>query len=147
MKIDKTVTSPIPVNRAFEYLSDFTTTEQWDPGTVRTVRLTGHGSTGTTYRNTSRFLGRETELIYRVTEYEANSRISLSGENDTVVAHDTMTFTPTPDGGTSVRYEAQFAMKGWARIIGPLLTPAFIRLGKKGAERMHETLRSLESTD
>ena len=50
---------------------------------------------------------------------------------------------PTADGGTSVRYQAEFLMKGWARIIGPLLTPAFARLGRKGATQMHEALDRL----
>ena len=44
----------------FAYLSDFTTTTEWDPGTVRTTRESGDGGIGTRYRNVSRFLGRET---------------------------------------------------------------------------------------
>ena len=143
MKIDKMVTGPVPVPTAFAYLADFTNTEQWDPGTVRTARVSGDGGVGTTYANTSKFLGRETESTYVVTEYEPGVRIVLRGENKTVVAHDTMSFAPTADGGTSVRYQAEFLMKGWARIIGPLLTPAFARLGRKGATQMHEALDRL----
>lgn len=145
MKIDKMVTGPVPVSTAFAFLADFTNTEKWDPGTVRTVRVSGDGDVGTTYANTSQFLGRETELTYVVTEYEPEVRIVLRGENKTVVAHDTMSFAPTADGGTSVRYQAEFLMKGWARLIGPLLTPAFAQLGKKGAKQMNEALNRLGS--
>ncbi len=51
--------------RVFAYLADFTHTEEWDPGTVRTHRVSGDGGVGTTYANTSRFLGRETDLNLR----------------------------------------------------------------------------------
>ena len=64
MRIERTVTTPTPLPTVFAYLSDFTTTTEWDPGTVRTVRESGNGGTGTRYRNTSRFAGRETELVY-----------------------------------------------------------------------------------
>ena len=37
----------------FAYLSDFTTTNEWDPGTVSTERVSGDGGVGTTYHNTS----------------------------------------------------------------------------------------------
>ena len=147
MKIDKTVTSQVSMSTAFSFLADFANTEQWDPGTMRTVRVSGDGGVGTTYANTSRFLGRDTELTYVVTSYEPDVRIVLRGENKTVVAHDTMTFSPTGDGGTSVRYEAEFLMKGWSRLIAPLLAPAFARLGKNGAKQMKDALDRLESLD
>lgn len=60
MKIDKTITGPVPASTAFEFLADFRSTEEWDPGTVRTERLSGDGGFGTRYANTSKFLGRET---------------------------------------------------------------------------------------
>ena len=37
-------------DRVFEYLSDFTTTTEWDPGTVA-ERVSGDGGVGTTYRS------------------------------------------------------------------------------------------------
>lgn len=146
MKIDKTVQTTAPVDQVFAFLADFTTTEQWDPGTVRTRRVSGDGGEGTTYANTSRFLGRETELTYVVTEHRPNERISLRGENKTVIAHDTMTITASADG-TQVRYEADFQLKGWARLTAPFLAPAFAKLGNDGAREMHKVLDRLASVD
>jgi uncharacterized protein YndB with AHSA1/START domain len=127
------VTVDRPVDRVFRYLSDFTTTNEWDPGTVRTTREEGDGGVGTRYHNVSTFLGRRTELTYVVEELAPNRRVRLRGENKTVVAHDVMTFMTTPSGGTTVAYRAEFEMKGLAKLVAPLLGPAFRKLGD-GAE-------------
>ena len=143
MKIDRTVETSAPTAEVFDFLADFTNTEEWDPGTVRTDRISGNGGVGTAYANTSRFLGRNTDLTYVVEIYEPGKRVRLRGENKTVVAHDTMTFVPTATGGTSVRYVAEFDLKGMARMVAPLLTPAFTRLGDSASEQMRATLDRL----
>jgi carbon monoxide dehydrogenase subunit G len=143
MRIDRTVETSAPTSEVFDFLADFTNTEHWDPGTVRTDRISGNGGVGTTYANTSRFLGRNTDLTYMVEIYEPGKRIVLRGENKTVVAHDTMTFVPTATGGTSVRYVAEFDLKGMAKMVAPLLTPAFTRLGDAASDQMRATLDRL----
>lgn len=129
MDIRRTMTLSRPPAEVFAYLQDFTTTIEWDPGTVSTTLVTGDGGVGTRYHNVSRFLGRETELVYVVEEADAPRRLRLRGENKTVVAHDTMTLAPTPSGDTELTYHARFDFKGAARLAAPLLTPAFKRLG------------------
>jgi uncharacterized protein YndB with AHSA1/START domain len=129
MLIVRTVTVDTRVAQAFAYLSDFTTTTEWDPGTVRTTHQAGDGGVGTRYHNVSRFLGRETELTYVVEELAPGRLLRLRGENRTIVAHDTMTFEPTASGGTSITYRAEFELKGLVRLAAPLLRPAFRRLG------------------
>jgi len=143
MRIDRTVETSAPTAQVFDFLADFTNTEEWDPGTVRTDRISGNGGVGTAYANTSRFLGRNTDLTYVVEIYEPGKRVRLRGENKTVVAHDTMTFVPTATGGTSVRYVAEFELKGMAKMVAPLLTPAFTRLGDSASEQMRATLDRL----
>jgi len=36
--LQRTISVQQPVERVYTYLSDFTTTTEWDPGTVRTTR-------------------------------------------------------------------------------------------------------------
>jgi Polyketide cyclase / dehydrase and lipid transport len=126
----------------FSYLSDFTTTTDWDPGTVSTVRRHGNGGVGTTYLNTSTFLGRETQLTYIVREFIPGKRIRLRGENKTVIAVDTMTFRSV-DAGTEVTYTAEFTFKGPSRLLAPLLRPAFDRLGTQAQAGMRTALDQL----
>jgi len=142
MKLHKTVTAGKPRDAVFGYLSDFTTTTEWDPGTVTTVRQHGNGGVGTTYLNTSTFLGRTTQLTYVVREYVPGERIRLRGENKTVTAVDTLTFRSV-DAGTEVTYTAEFTFKGPSRIVAPLLKPAFERLGNEAEAGMRKALNRL----
>jgi len=142
MKVQKTVVADKPLAAVFGYLSDFTTTTDWDPGTVTTVRQHSDGGVGTTYLNTSRFLGRTTQLTYIVRDFIPGKRIQLRGENKTVIAVDTMTFRDV-DAATEVTYTAEFTFKGPARLLAPLLKPAFERLGNEAEAGLREALTRL----
>ncbi|MEP7369506.1 MAG: SRPBCC family protein [Dermatophilaceae bacterium] len=147
MRLQRTVTVEKPLEKVFAYLSDFTTTTEWDPGTVKTILASGDGGFGTEYLNTSTFAGRETQLTYVVQELVPNHRICLRGENKTVVAHDTMTFrevgSETTGAKTEVTYTADFTFKGVAKLIAPLMTRAFTRLGNEAETGMAAALARL----
>lgn len=147
MRLQLTVTVDKPVDKVFSYLSDFTTTTEWDPGTVTTVRSSGDGGFGTEYVNNSTFAGRETQLTYVVQELVPNQRIALRGENKTVIAHDTMSFREVAGGAaatsTEVTYTADFTFKGVTRIFAPFLRPAFERLGDEAETGMAAALARL----
>ena len=98
MRLQRSVETAAAPAAVFAYLSDFTTTNEWDPGTVHTERVSGDGGVGTTYRNTSSFMGRETALTYEVVEHRPDSRFALRGENSSVVANDTMEIAPAGGG-------------------------------------------------
>jgi hypothetical protein len=142
MKLERTVTVDIPLGRAFTFLADFTTTTEWDPGTVSTVRVQGDGGVGTSYKNVSRFLGRETTLVYVVEELVTGERIRLRGENETVISVDTMTYR-SAGAGTEVTYSADFTFKGLSRFVAPLLRPAFVRLGNEAEKGLRSALSGL----
>lgn len=147
MEITRTIETTAPVDRVYAYLSDFTTSNEWDPGTVETRRVSGNGGVGTDYHNTSKFMGRKTELIYTTKELVPDSRIVLEGNNKTVRATDTMTLTPTAGGGTRVVYNANFDFKGMvgriAPLLSPLLGPAFKKLGDEAEVEMKRALDKL----
>ena len=142
MRLQRTVDTDAAPGAVFAYLSDFTTTEEWDPGTVDTSRVSGDGGVGTTYRNISSFLGRKTELTYTVTAHEPDRLFALRGENKTVVAHDTMEIAPSGDG-TRVTYTAEFEFQGLARFVAPLLSPALKKLGDDAEKGLRTALGRL----
>ncbi|MHB0928713.1 MAG: SRPBCC family protein [Candidatus Nanopelagicales bacterium] len=139
MRITRTVDSPRAISDVFAYLSDFTTTTEWDPGTVLTTRLSGDGGLGTVYANTSSFNGRQTELVYTVTVFEPNQQVQLQGENRTVHATDTMSFQALKHG-TRVTYDAHFRFKGLAVLAQPLLVRAFKHLGDEAEAGLRRAL-------
>ena len=142
MHIERSVSVDRDLEKVFDYLKDFTHTEEWDPGTVTTTRESGDGGVGTRYLNTSRFLGRETQLVYTVTELVPNQRLVLRGENDSVVATDTMTFAGDGDR-TTVTYHADFDFQGAAKLAAPLLAPALKSLGDKAEKGLRDALNRL----
>src|ERR1700760_3133377 len=142
LRLQKTVIVDKPLNAVFDYLSDFTTTTEWDPGTVATVNHHGDGGVGTTYLNTSTFLGRQTQLTYIVSEFIPGKRIQLRGQNKALTAVDTMTFRSI-EAGTEVTYTAEFTFQGPSRLLAPLLRPAFERLGKQAQTGMRTALSRL----
>jgi hypothetical protein len=142
MKVQKTVVVDKPLEAVFDYLSDFTTTTQWDPGTVSTERQAGDGGVGTTYHNISEFMGRKTELNYVVQELILGQRISLRGENKTVISVDTMSFRRV-EAGTEVTYAAEFTFKGAVRFVAPLFKPALDKLGQQAETGLRDALSQL----
>lgn len=142
MKIQRTVETTAPPEAVFAYLSDFTTTREWDPGTVDTTKVSGDGGVGTTYHNVSSFLGRKTELTYTVTGHEPPRQFALRGENKSVVAHDTMEIAPDGEG-SRVTYTAEFSFRGAARLVAPLLAPALKKLGDDAEKGLRDALGRL----
>ena len=111
----------------FRYFADFTTTNEWDPNTVKTTLLTGEGGIGSTYSNTSKFNGKESSLVYEVIEYKPNTLIRLRGENKNITAVDTMSIRDNGDSRTFT-YEAKFRLKGLGNLVAPFLAKAFKKL-------------------
>ena len=123
----------------FDYFSDFTTTNEWDPNTVKTILLNGDGGIGSEYSNTSKFNGKESSLVYRVIELKKNELVRLRGENKNLVAVDTMTFRPVAEG-VEFTYEARFKLKGIAKLATPFLRKAFEKLGDDAEKGLAKVL-------
>ena len=134
MKVERTLALTPPPAEVFAYLADFTTNPEWDPAGVRTTLMSGDGGVGTKYHNVSTFRGKEAELVYEVIEHDAPRKIVLRGENESLIAVDTMTFRPTADGGTELTYSADFTLKGPLRWFGWVAAPAFKKLGDEAEE-------------
>src|SRR5450755_2638014 len=142
------VESPGSLEDVFSYLSDFSSTEEWDPGVVRAERLgEGRIAVGTRFHLVASFLGRENELTYDVIEYAPPHAITLRGENATVVSLDRITFEPF-EGGTRVTYDAELTLKGPLKLADPLLGLAFGRVGVRAPARLPALLgRSLDGRE
>ena len=139
------VDTPREREDVFAYLSDFSTTEEWDPGVVEAERLTaGAVGEGSEFRLVAEFLGRETALTYRIVEYDPPRAVTFRGENATVISNDRITFEPV-DHGTRITYDADLALKGPLRIADPLLRLAFNRVGDRAFAGLRHKLAPTRS--
>ena len=135
-----------PREEVFAYLSDFSTTAEWDPGVVQAERVNGAGvGKGSEFRLVAQFLGRKTPLTYRIVEYEPPHAVTLLGENSTVISRDRITFEPTARA-TRITYDADLALKGPRRIADPLLRLAFSRVGDQALAGLKRTLAKRPSS-
>ena len=123
----------------FRYFADFTTTNEWDPNTVKTTLLTGEGGIGSTYSNTSKFNGKESSLVYEVIEFKPNTLIRLRGENKNITAVDTMSIKDNGNTRTFT-YEAKFRLKGLGNLVAPFLAKAFKKLAHDAEEGLRKVI-------
>lgn len=135
-----TVQTVKPIEEVFAYLSDFSSTEEWDPGVLHAERLNaGPIERGARFKLLTSFVGGESELIYEITEIEPPRRVVLAGENARVVSVDVMTFQ-SAGAGTSITYDADLRLKGLLRFADPLLGLAFRRVGDRALAGLRATL-------
>jgi carbon monoxide dehydrogenase subunit G len=128
-----------------DYLKDFSRAQEWDPGTVSCQRIEhSEGSpveVGSTWRNVSRFAGRETELRYRLDRMEPG-RLTFVGANKTATSVDDIVLTAQA-GGTQIAYTSRITFNGPAKLVGPFLRPVLKRLGDKTQESLIRVINQL----
>jgi Polyketide cyclase / dehydrase and lipid transport len=123
-------------------VSDFSTTAQWDPGVVEAQKLTSGGvDIGSRFRLVARFMGRNIELVYEVTEFDPGHRVVLRGENSTVLSVDEIIVEPDASG-SRVIYSADLTLKGPLKLADPLLGLAFDGIAKKALAGLKDWLSS-----
>jgi len=142
MHVERTFTVSTPVEAVFAYLSDFSNTNEWDPGTVSTIRTSGDGGVGTTYDNTSEFMGRRVELTYETVAHDPPHRLEFRGKNGSTTTKDTMTFRQAGDQ-TQVHYRADFDFGRLGNLVAPLLLRR--KLEKLADETVAQLSRALTS--
>ena len=112
----------------------------------RPAATSGDGGVGTTYANTSEFMGRRTELTYETHHPRAPRPGCSSGaRNKTATATDTLTFTPAGDGtSTQIHYRADFEFAFPISLVAPLLVkPKLAKLADETVEQMPQSRTSL----
>ncbi|MET3951525.1 SRPBCC family protein [Arthrobacter sp. UYEF36] len=134
-----TVQSTLDPARAFTYLSAFEHTPEWDPGTPVVDKLSeGPVAVGHRYHAEAEFRGKRQALTYEVIELTAN-RITLRGENKSVISVDTIDVSPAGTG-SKVDYTAEFQLKGMLKFAEPFVRPAFNSLAGPAMDGMKKTL-------
>lgn len=124
----------------FDYLAEFSSVSDWDPGIPRAERVAGEPrSPGARYLVDFDAPGRTITFEYETVEVEAPERVVLRAETSVLTSIDTMTFVDM-GSGTEVTYNAEITLKGPLRLIDPLLSLAFRRTGDKAAAGLAERL-------
>lgn len=137
----------------FNYLRDFSTIAQWDPGVIDAEKLSPgpvHGRDGehegTRYQLAFQLPGRKLLMHYEQLELEPNRRLVLQGhslplceDSDTtapgaLTALDEITFEALDNGQTEICYRATLSIDKLPSTLLPVAKPALNRLGRKVAD-------------
>lgn len=130
-----------PAERVFDYLSRFSSAEQWDPGIVRGEMLTPEPvSAGSKFRLVSKLLGREVVLTYELTRLDRPSQFVVFADGGSFVSEDTITVEPAADGGCTVTYDATLRFSGMGKLLTPMWAIVFRRIGSKAAAGLRDWL-------
>ncbi|MCB9604680.1 MAG: SRPBCC family protein [Sandaracinus sp.] len=132
-------------SRALTYLADFRHLPQWDPGIAEVRQLGGDGpAEGAVYRVVARFLGARIPMRYRTTHFDPEAGVAeIRGETPTLIAVDRITVRPLVGEGSAeaeVFWQADFTMKGPARLAERWMKPLFDRLGRKAMDGLRAKL-------
>lgn len=145
-RLNERIATSLPVEEAFDYLSDFANASEWDPGVATAERIgDGPEAVGARYRLGIRRGERVVPMEYRITHYEAPHRVVLEGAGSGVRAVDEIRFE-ADQRGTIVDYTADISLTGLMRVVQPFLGGTFRRIAEDAAGGIHATLERRAAT-
>ncbi len=120
---------PVPIEETFAYCSDFSHAT-WDPAVKTATRTDGSGpiGVGSTFLLVSPMLIGSIDFHYTIEIYERPHHVRLTGKTWFARYTDDLRFASVP-GGTSLRYKAQFSLRGPLILGEPIMQILFKRIG------------------
>lgn len=126
--------------QAFEYLADFSTVSEWDPGVPEARCISDNPlAVGSRFEVEVKNAGVSSTFTYETIELEAPRRVVLRAEQGPFISLDTMTFERSGER-TEVTYEANLKLKGPLALIDPLLKIGFNRVAGKAEKGLADRL-------
>ena len=138
--LHRQVDTRLAIDEAFAFIADFSNSMLWDPGTVTSEPVdSGPTSVGSRYRLGVRMGSRVVPMEYRITLFEAPTRVVLEGSGSNVEAVDEIRFSPSATG-THIDYTADIRLGGAMRLVQPFLGRAFAKLAQDAVDGMRRVL-------
>lgn len=128
------IRSPKAPADVFEYMSDLSKFDEWDPGTVSAVQVKGdRPRLGAAYDLKVKVPVRDVTMRYEVIEFDSPNRIVAKGTVLGLTSIDTIVVEA--DGtGSILTYDAELTLSGPLRVFDPILNKGFQSTGDKAAE-------------
>jgi hypothetical protein len=143
-RIVEELTVPVPPRVAFAYVADFTNTVEWDPQ-IDAARRRDEGplGTGSAFDVELRLGSRHVTMTYTITSYQPDAQVVLETSGAWYRGRDVVDVRPGPDGGSIVRWDATFALRGPLIVLEPLMALGFRRTATKAVAGLATALRGL----
>lgn len=101
------------LQQTFNYLADFSTTEQWDVNVLQANKLTlGMPTIGTEFQILAKTGRNKTPMSYKILDLDPNCFLELRGEAENFTLVDTIRFEALSEHQTRVHYTINIQMSG-----------------------------------
>jgi carbon monoxide dehydrogenase subunit G len=138
----------VPPSTAFAYVADFTNTRHWDPQIDEARRLdSGPIGVGSAFEVALRIGSRTTMLVYTVMTFSPDEHVVLETSGSWYRGRDDVRIRPSATGGSEVRWDAVFALRGPLVILEPLLRVGFRRTARKAVDGLEAALTALRTEE
>ncbi len=142
-RIHERIETALPLEETFDYIADFASSQEWDPGVASARRLDGGPlAVGARYALGVRMGGPVAPMEYRITQLERPHRVVLVGRGSNVDALDDIRFERS-GVRTVIDYTADIRLGGLLRLAQPFLGRTFARIGRDAAAGMQRTLAGM----
>jgi uncharacterized protein YndB with AHSA1/START domain len=136
-----------PIEEVFTFATDPDNDTLWQSTSLKTEQTSeGPVDVGTTFRNTSKFLGRRIESTYEVIENEPPHKQCVRITSGPIPGVGCYLFEPTDDGGSTrftQRFEAEVG--GFFRLADPLAGRAIRRQQETDMATLKDMLEAVEA--
>ncbi len=140
MRYHKEIEVALPVEEVFDYVADFSSASEWDPGVVEAEKVGDRPvAEGSEFGIVARFRGKRHRFRYVVTSFEPDRRVVLVGDGARARSTDEVTFEPA-DSGTRIAYSADLHLKGMYRVAEPFLSGMVKRMGDDALDGLKSVL-------
>lgn len=134
------IESPKGSSEVFEYMADFRNAAEWDANTSSVRLIEGEaGEVGSRYEVVTGFAGRDMTLEYRTAAVEEPSRVIFESSTGMATIVDTIDVHPAGTG-SRLDYDAQIKTSGLGRILDPVFSLIFKRVGDRAAASLRKAL-------
>jgi NAD(P)-dependent dehydrogenase (short-subunit alcohol dehydrogenase family) len=139
--LQEIVEVPRAVEDVFAYISDFTTTAEWDSTVLSARKLTpGPIDLGTQFEVVCALPLGSVTLLYTIKRLLPHKLVELSGSSRFFDVLDTISLTPTA-AGTRIDYRAQFTFKPLVAPVAALSAEGLQRMGRESVVGLERALR------
>lgn len=129
-----------PVDEVFSYVSDFTTTEEWDSTAISASKLSsGPLGVGTQFKVVCALPVGSVTLLYTLEKLQDNKCIELRGRCTFFEVHDIITLSSTATG-TRIDYRAEFQFKPLISSVAALSSKGMEKMGRESVAGLAEAL-------
>lgn len=126
-----------PVEEVFDFVADARNEPRYNPRIRRAEKVSdGPIGPGTRFRTETTSMGRTTEMIIEIIEYQRPRRLVSTTRLSAMDIHGTLTFDPV-DSGTRMQWSWDVKPRGIYKLMAPLIG----RMGQRQEERIWQAMQ------